>query len=146
MVDHLYIFVVQEDKSFFLFEERFEMVCACVEGKSNITVLPSGQYIISAFTFPEYFTKQMAKSDTIVDTSIDVEIFGRYIAPVLNIKVRFAGQELNDIVTAQYNEAMRRLLPEYDVEFVEIPRYERGEKWCQLQRSEMQYKMIIGNK
>lgn len=69
----------------------------------------------------------MAKSDTIVDTSIDVTIFGRYIAPVLNIKVRFAGQELNDIVTAQYNEAMKRLLPEYDIEFVEIPRYERGE-------------------
>ena len=33
-----------------------------------------------------------------------------------------AGEEPLDAVTRQYNETMRRILPEYGIEFVEIPR------------------------
>lgn len=124
-VEHLYIFVVQEDRSVFSFEERFAMVQACAAEYSNITVLPSGQFIISAFTFPEYFTKQMENPETIIDTSNDVIIFGKYVAPVLDITVRFAGEEPEDFITAKYNAAMKELLPEYGVSFVEIPRYSK---------------------
>lgn len=123
--EHLYLFVVQEDKSVFSYEDRFEMVKACAEEYSNVYVLPSGQFIISAYTFPEYFTKQMAQANTIVDTSNDVEIFGQYIAPALNIKKRFAGEEPLDIVTAQYNQTMKRILPQYGIEFIEISRLEK---------------------
>lgn len=124
-VEHLYIFVVQEDKSEFTFEERFAMVGACIEGESNIIVLPSGQFIISAFTFPEYFTKETAKPDTKIDASNDVDIFGKYIAPELNIKIRFIGEEPLDFVTNQYNELIKRQLPNYGVQVLEIPRYEK---------------------
>lgn len=124
-VEHLYIFVVQEDKSEFAFEERIAMVEACTEGESNIIVLPSGQFIISSFTFPEYFTKESARPDTKIDASKDVDIFGKYIASELNIKMRFVGEEPLDFVTNQYNESMKRLLPSYGVQLLEIPRYEK---------------------
>lgn len=123
LVDHLYIFVVQEDRSAFSFAERFEMVSACAEEYSNVTVVPSGKFIISTFTFAEYFTKQEADPHTVVDTSRDIDIFGKYIAPALNITVRFAGEEPTDHITAQYNQSMKIILPKYGVEFIEIPRF-----------------------
>ncbi len=43
----------------------------------------------------------------------------------MNIKVRFAGEEPTDIVTAQYNDSMGRILPQYGIQFVEIPRLEK---------------------
>ena len=49
-------------------------------------------------------------------------VFAREIAPCLHITKRFAGEEPFDTVTRQYNETMRRILPEYGIEFVEVPR------------------------
>ena len=58
------------------------------------------------------------------DVSMDVEVFCKYIAPPLGIKVRFAGEEPFDPVTLNYNKNMRRILPEFGMEFCEIPRLE----------------------
>ena len=120
-VDRLYIFVVEEDKSFFKFSDRFEMVKQGTADIKNVCVVPSGNFIISAFTFPEYFMKDYVKEKGF-DMSSDVEIFGSKIAPALNITKRFAGEEPFDVVTAKYNETMKEILPQYGVEFVEIPR------------------------
>ena len=120
-VDRLYIFVVEEDKSFFKFSDRFEMVKQGTADIENVCVVPSGNFIISAFTFPEYFMKDYVKEKGF-DMSSDVEIFGSKIAPALNITKRFAGEEPFDVVTAKYNETMKKILPQYGVEFVEIPR------------------------
>ena len=57
-----------------------------------------------------------------VDSSEDVEIFAKEIAPTLGITIRFAGEEPTDNVTRQYNETMKKILPRYGVEFCEIPR------------------------
>ena len=120
-VDWLCIFVVEEDKSFFKFEDRFAMVKDGVKGLENVIVVPSGNFIISSITFPEYFMKDYVKEKNF-DVSMDVQVFCRYIAPELNIKVRFAGEEPFDPVTLNYNENMSRILPEYGMEFCEIPR------------------------
>lgn len=126
-VDNLYIFVVSEDKSKFLFEDRIRLVREGVKEKlDNVIVLPSGKLILSAGTFPEYFTKEDVSKDVILDTTFDLEIFARYIAPILNIKKRFAGEEPFDVVTRQYNRDMRRVLPQYGIDFVEIPRKLEG--------------------
>ena len=122
-VDYLYIFVVEEDKSFFKFEDRIELVKAGTNHLENVKVLPSGQFIISAITFSEYFDKANLEGTT-VDTSLDVETFGSQIAPCLNINVRFVGEEPLDPITAQYNQSMKEILPKYGVELCEIPRKE----------------------
>ena len=51
-----------------------------------------------------------------------MNVFAQYIAPALNIKVRFAGEEPLDPVTNQYNEGMKDILPQYGMEFIAIPR------------------------
>lgn len=122
-VDLLYIFVVEENKSFFSFEDRIEMVKLGTSSMDNVLVIPSGKFMISAVTFPEYFMKDYVKEKDF-DVSADLEIFGRNIAPEFNITARFAGKEPLDVVTENYNRNMEALLPEYGIEFCEIPRLE----------------------
>jgi [citrate (pro-3S)-lyase] ligase len=123
--DHLIIFVVQEDKSVFPFDERLRMVDDGTADLKNVTVVPSGRFIISSLTFSDYFNKSELQ-DQAVDSSMDVTLFAREIAPCLNISVRFVGEEPYDKVTRQYNDTLRAILPRYGIEFVEIPRKEWG--------------------
>ncbi len=125
-VDYLYIFVVEENKSFFPFEDRFKLVQQGTVDLPNVVVLPSGNFIISAVTFPGYFYKDDLK-ETKIDCSNDLNVFAQYIAPALNIKVRFAGEEPLDPVTKQYNEGMYEILPQYGMQFCEIPRKQDDE-------------------
>ncbi len=120
-VDRLYVFVVEEDKSFFKFNDRLEMVKQGTADLENVVVVPSGKFMISALTFPEYFMKDYVKEKNF-DVTMDLEIFCKYIASPLNIKKRFAGEEPFDPVTSNYNENMRKILPLYGMEFCEIPR------------------------
>lgn len=124
-VDLLIIFVVEEDKSYFSFNNRMEMVKRAVEGMSNVYVASSGQYMISALTFPEYFTKDCNKNIT-VNTTYDVNLFAKCIAKELGISVRFVGTEPNDLITRQYNEMLKQILPLNGIELVEIKRKENG--------------------
>lgn len=119
--DYLAIFVVQEDKSIFPFEDRLRLVSEGVADLSNVMVIPSGRFIISSLTFSEYFNKSKLQ-ERVIDTSMDLLIFAKEIAPCLHITKRFVGEEPFDKVTRQYNESMKKILPEYGVEFVEIPR------------------------
>ena len=126
-VTQLYIFVVEEDKSAFPFADRIELVRQGVKHIPNVEVLPSGKFIISQQTFSGYFNKAELQ-DVQVDSSQDVEIFGKEIAPTLGITIRFAGEEPTDNVTRQYNETMKKILPRYGVEFCEIPRKTFGDE------------------
>ncbi|MGN1394464.1 MAG: hypothetical protein ACI4V7_10650 [Succinivibrionaceae bacterium] len=121
IVNHLYIFVVEEDKSFFKFADRFELVKVACKDLKNVIVVPSGRFILSAETFPDYFVKS-ENNDITVDTSNDIHIFGKYICKLFDISIRFTGEEPIDKVTKQYNETMSKILPKYGVTFLEIPR------------------------
>ncbi|MCL2014130.1 MAG: CBS domain-containing protein [Oscillospiraceae bacterium] len=123
--EFLFVFVVQEDKSYFKFEDRLALVKQGTADLPNVTVLPGGGYIISSITFEEYFYKDKLQ-ETTINPSLDIEIFGKHIAPALNIKKRFAGEEPIDHITKQYNDTMKKTLPRYGIEFVEIPRKESG--------------------
>lgn len=119
-VERLYLFVVEEDKSDFKFEDRIEMVRRGVADMSKVFVLPSGRYIISKETFAQYFEKDKVKNIESMD--YDVHIFGEVVAKELGISVRFVGEEPFDRVTREYNETMKRILPEHGVEVKELPR------------------------
>lgn len=126
-VDVLYVFVVEEDKSFFPFSERIEMVKQFCKRYDNVYVFPSGKCIGSSITFGEYFNKN-ALQDAIINPALDVTLFGKYIASELNISIRFVGDEPTDNVTRQYNVALREKLPTYNVKLDIIPRREIGGK------------------
>ena len=120
-VEFLYVFVVEEDLSEFSFKDRFAIVKENCRGFNNVKVLPSGRYMISSFTFAEYFKKDDLQDQNIIPVK-DVNLFGSAIAPCLNIKTRFVGEEPFDKVTRQYNEAMKRMLGDFGINLVEIPR------------------------
>ena len=125
-VDFLIIFVVEEDESLFSFQERFAMVCQGTSDLERVMVVPSGPYILSKNTFPEYFEK-INDEDLKMNTEDDITLFAEKIAPKLGIKYRFVGEEREDKVTNEYNEAMKRILPRYGIQVVEIPRKTNGQ-------------------
>lgn len=122
-VDFLYVFVVEENRSYFSFEDRFHMVCAGTKHLENVKVVPSGKWVLSYDTLPIYFEKSERKEETI-DANLDLEIFARYIAPAINVTVRFVGEEPEDRITRQYNEQMRDILNEFNIGVIEVPRRE----------------------
>lgn len=126
-VDTLIIFVVEEDRSFFPFNDRIKLVRAGTADLPNVAVVPSGAFIISTVTFPGYFMKDNPEK-VVLDSSQDVEMFAEKIAPAFGISVRFVGEEPLDIVTNQYNETLKSILPRHGIELVEIPRKENGDK------------------
>lgn len=121
LVNILYIFVVEEDKSVFPFAKRMRMVKDGTKEFSNVIVLPSGKFMISSVTFPGYFTKG-ENGAKYYDSFLDLKIFAHYIAPKLGISLRFVGEEPFDEVTAQYNRDMKIILEEQNIDVIEIPR------------------------
>lgn len=127
-VDTLILFVVEEDASAFSFDDRMEMVRLGTADLVNVRVVPSGKYNISKSTFAQYFEKEkeISKIDSM---EYDLRIFCEVIADCIGISCRFAGEEPADIVTAQYNETMKRILPQYGIAFIEIP-------WLKIKEAE----------
>lgn len=124
--DHLYIFVLSEDKSDFSAPDRMAMVKAGTADLDNVTVLPTGPYLISSATFPTYFLKEREAAEQI-HCLLDIEIFCNYFAPKFGITRRYVGTEPLSPMTNQYNDALRLHLPEKGIELREIPRLEQDD-------------------
>lgn len=119
--DHLYVFVLSEDKGHFSAADRLEMVRRGTDHLSNVTVLPTGPYLISSATFPTYFLKNRDQAEQI-HCQLDVEVFVRYFAPAFSVSARYVGTEPLSELTNQYNKVLKTQLPRQGIEVVEIPR------------------------
>ncbi len=124
--DHLYVFVLSEDKSQFSAQDRMHLVKAGTADLHNVTVLPTGPYLISSATFPTYFLKEREKAQTI-QCLLDIAVFAKYYAPHFGITHRFVGTEPLSQMTNQYNQALLAHLPEAGITVCEIPRLETGD-------------------
>lgn len=120
-VDHLYVFVLEEDVSEFSYDDRLHMVYLGCKEIRNVTVTSGGQDVISNSTFPEYFMKKELQSAEI-NAYKDIERFACSVAAYRKISRRYFGEEPLDNVTRQYNEQMKIYLPRFCIEAVEIPR------------------------
>ncbi len=122
--DHVYVFVVSEEKSEFSSPERFALVKAGLKEFDDVTVLPARDYMVSSLTFPAYFLKDRAKLNVAsVQARLDATLFKKRIAPVLHIKKRFVGEEPYSKVTNVYNEAMEEVFSP-DLSLTILPRLE----------------------
>lgn len=119
----LHVFVLSEDRGLFTASERLQMVQDGCKDLKNVYIHPTGPYMISSATFPSYFLKDKARAEDI-HCQLDVQLFGEKIAPALHITRRYVGTEPDCSVTAQYNDTLRRLLPAYGIDLIEIPRKE----------------------
>ena len=120
-VDHLYIFVLEEDRSEISYDDRLHMVYSGVKDIKNVTVTSGGKKVISNDTFPEYFMKKELQ-DAEINAYKDIESFALNVAPRWGITARFFAEEPLDNVTRQYNEQMKHYLPQFSVSAIEIPR------------------------
>ena len=119
----VYLFVVSENLSVFPFELRWKMIKQGISHLNNVKMLSTGSYIVSGAIFPHYFLKQ--ESTNLISekqAEIDVKIFAKYIAPVLNIKRRYIGTENYCLTTSAYNNAMQEILSKKGVEVIEVKR------------------------
>ena len=116
---NLTIIPVKEDASHFPYTERLAMIRTGCDGVAD--VVEGSDYQISAATFPTYFLKDLSDAAE-TQMRLDIDLFGRHIAPALGARVRFVGSEPADPLTARYNALMKELLPKYGVQLVEIQR------------------------
>ncbi len=104
--EHVIVFLVSEDRSFFSYEIRYKLVSSAIKHLDNVTVLPSTNYLISELTFPTYFLKDLNEISKI-QMHLDVLIFKNYFMPLFNIKKRYVGTEDVDLFTKEYNNVLK---------------------------------------
>lgn len=124
--DWVYVFVLSEDKSRFSAKDRLEMVKRGTADLPNVTVLPTGPYLLSSATFPTYFLKDREKAPQI-QCQLDIGVFSQYYAPKFGITRRYVGTEPLSPMTNQYNEALKENLPGKGIELREVPRLTIGQ-------------------
>ena len=123
--DFLYLFILSEDKSEFSAVDRMDLVKAATAHIKNIAINPTGDYMVSSATFPQYFLKDKANAGQ-VQCALDLSIFAKHFVPHFGINARFVGTEPHSQVTFAYNQQMQSFLPEQGIEVIEIPRKEAG--------------------
>ena len=119
--DWLYVFVLSEEQRQFPAAHRLRLVQEGTADLPNVTVHPTGPYLISSATFPSYFLKEPSAASQ-AQCQLDIEIFSRYFVPAFGITHRFVGEEPFSPITAQYNEALCDLLPRSGVQVEVLPR------------------------
>lgn len=121
--DRVYVFVLSEDRSRFSAADRLEMVRLGTADLPNVTVLPTGPYLISGATFPTYFLPDRDAAPQ-VQCLLDIEIFARNFAKKYGISRRYAGTEPLSDLTHRYNLALQAHLPARGVQLRLLPRLE----------------------
>lgn len=124
--DFVVVFIVEEDKSVFPTEIRYQLAKKAAAPFNNVEVLKGGDYIISSATFPSYFTAQ--EDIASVHAELDLNIFAEHIAPVIGINWRYVGKEPYSKVTNLYNKKMKKILKEAGINIKEIKRKKLADK------------------
>ncbi|PKK99206.1 MAG: [citrate (pro-3S)-lyase] ligase [Tenericutes bacterium HGW-Tenericutes-2] len=107
--DNVLIFLVEENKSVFPYEVRYELLTKSTKHLTNVHILPSTPYIISTATFPTYFLKETSEK-SYAYMNLDISIFQKYFVPIFSIDFRYVGSEPLDPATNAYNETMKKIL------------------------------------
>lgn len=104
--DVLHVFVLSEEMSDFPAEVRKRLVQQGTAHLKNVHIHETGDYMVSAKTFPSYFLKEDADV-TEIQASLDARIFKEHIAPALGITRRYVGEEPLSFATSIYNRMLK---------------------------------------
>ncbi|MBO1361674.1 [citrate (pro-3S)-lyase] ligase [Acetobacter sacchari] len=129
--DWVHVFLVKENASLIPYDDRLMLVRAGISDLPNVIVHAGSNYIISRATFPQYFLKNAAEINEQA-SAVDALLFRKYIAPTLDIDVRYVGTEPIDKTTAMYNRVLMKYLYTYPydsrpIKLKEIKRLEYGD-------------------
>lgn len=116
-VDRLYLFVIESEMNEFSFEDRFNMVKMNYEDNNKVTVLKGGKFMCSEYIIPDYFNKsEKVVSGHVEGLEFESFCFGRKIAPILNIKEIWLGEEPSCKLTNYYNSFMQQSMVAYGID------------------------------
>ncbi len=127
-VDTVYVLVPSEGRFALPLQARLDLARRGTAHLPNAVVTDTGPYLLSSVTFPAYFLKPGDQPDQI-QLEIDVDLFGRHIAPMFDIRARIVGTEPFDPAIRAYNQTLRQRLGRWNVRLVEIERMKVGERW-----------------
>ena len=131
--DTVYVLVSSEGRFVFPLEVRMELARRGVAHVPNAIVTATGPYVVSSATFPVYFLNPADKPDQI-RIEIDIDLFGRHIAPAFAVRTRAVGTEPLDPVSRAYSQIMKRRLDQWGIQLLEIERKKIGDLWINTKR------------
>ena len=99
---------------------RFDLVKRGTTSFDNLTLHPTGPYLISSATFPSYFLREEEQVIR-AQASLDCHLFGP-IAERLDVTHRYVGEEPYSKVTSLYNQVLASELPKQGITLVTTPR------------------------
>ncbi len=117
----LTVFVLSADAAHVPASVRLRLARKGCASFRNVSVVPGGDYIISAATFPDYFFKDATEA-AFAHARLDATLFAEEIAPACGVRTRFVGEEPLDPLTRGYNEALLSILPPRGVSVEVVPR------------------------
>ena len=135
--DYLYVFVVQDNLYGFPYYDRFALIKKYCEKYSNIKVLEAGAFLGSKHTITAYFYRDYYMK---FDAKEDISNFKNIFLPILDIDVRFMGEEKESEVTNSLNEAYISFMKEINKELVVIPRISYGGHFVSASRIRKAFK------
>ncbi len=89
------------------FEDRLRLVKKGAEKYPNVLVLPSGPVLIGRNSFPKDWSTE-EKGRAHLYALLDAQLFFQELAPKLNIKTRFVGDEPRDELSEMHLNALRQ--------------------------------------
>ncbi len=105
-------------KSMYCFEEYVLKVMRMLGDTSKIKVISGDMYIPYYNFFQSYYLSEMIWDE---QAQMDAKIFAQCIAEPLNIVYRFErSANKNDKKTEQYAEILKRELPKYEIQYMEL--------------------------
>lgn len=124
IMQYVYVFVAEDEKSVFPFSDRLELAQANTKDIKNASVVPGGKFIITKKTI-ETFLNGSDKLNTIYEASDELEIFAKRIAPALRITSFFTAESVNEnTITRQYDSAMKIIMKRNGITYKIISRRE----------------------
>ncbi len=141
-VDHLYLFIVREDRSVFPFATRYHLAEEATRHVPNVVLLDTSRYAVSAGTFPSYFLRRDDEKARL-QMEVDARLFGAHLAPAFGITRRLVGHEPYSDTTASYNRTMAEILPRYGVALVEVQRAAEGDRF--ISATDVRVALAVGD-
>lgn len=117
-VDHLYVFLVEQDTGPFNYLDRELMLKESLKELDGVEIISGGSIFTSSKGFPGYFNR----SRTHTSPLLNHKIFVKKIAPALKISKRFFGEEPSDNITHLLNVTALEYLPKHGIDVKIIKR------------------------
>lgn len=110
------------------FEDRIKLVKEGAKKYPNILVLPAGPFLIGRNSFPQDWSTE-EKGRMHLYALLDSQLFFQEIAPKLNIKTRFVGDEPRDEMSEMHLSALRQESKNSKIQLKVAERKRIGDKY-----------------